>query len=141
MDQKTELIIKHMEMIQNIVVRMANNSFMIKGWSLTIISALLGLAASAKNSSLAYIAYLPAIAFWGLDAYFLSQERYFRRLYSKVREQLVKTEIADPVESFSMVPRKYAKADDHWFPVMRSRTLIIFHGMVISFTTVVAIFI
>ena len=34
---------KHLEMIQNIIQRMATNSFMLKGWAVTLIVAILGL--------------------------------------------------------------------------------------------------
>ena len=30
---------KHLEMIENIILRMANCSFLIKGWTLTIVAA------------------------------------------------------------------------------------------------------
>lgn len=140
MKEQTELLIKHLEMIQAIVVRMANNSFMLKGWSITIVSALLALDATATNVNFVYIAYLPALTFWILDAYFLSQERYFRRLYDKVRAQLVSPDSAEPIEPFSMVAPKFAKPGDHWFPVMWSRTLLIFHGMILLFITVVVIY-
>ena len=33
--------IKHLEMIQAVIVRMGNNSFLLKGWSVTLISAYL----------------------------------------------------------------------------------------------------
>lgn len=31
------------------------------------------------------VAYIPAIVFWGLDSYYLLQERLYRSLYEKVR--------------------------------------------------------
>lgn len=138
--EQKELVIKHLEMIQAIVVRMASNSFVLKGWSITIVSALLALDATATKVNFVYIAYLPALALWILDAYFLSQERYFRRLYDKVRAQLVSPESAEPIELFSMVAPKFAKPGDHWFPVMWSRTLLIFHGMIVLFITIVVIY-
>jgi len=138
MDEKKDFIIKHLGMIQTIIERMARNSFMIKGWALTVVSALLALSASAKNNTIVYISYLPAIAFWVLDAYFLSQERYFRRLYDRTREPLVKPE-TEPLEWFAMNAPKYAKPGDGQFPVMWSRTLLIFYGMIIGFITGVVI--
>ncbi|MGE0083004.1 MAG: hypothetical protein AB7S75_01145 [Desulfococcaceae bacterium] len=136
MDEKKDLIIKHLGMIQTIVERMARNSFMLKGWSLTVVAALLALSASAKNSTIIFISYLPAIAFWVLDAYFLSQERYFRRLYDRAREPLVNPE-TEPVECFAMNAPQYAKPGDDWFSVMRSPTLFIFYGMIAGFITCV----
>ena len=139
MEQQTQLIVKHLEMIQTVLVRFSGNSFALKGWSITIISALLALDATATEISFIYIAYLPAVAFWVLDAYFLSQERYFRRLYDKVRAQLVAPDEAESVELFSMVAPKFAHSNDHWFPVMWSRTLLIFHGAIVVVITAVVI--
>jgi hypothetical protein len=31
--------IKHLEMIQAVISRLANNSFLLKGWSITLVSA------------------------------------------------------------------------------------------------------
>lgn len=75
--------LKRLEFIQQIITRMANNSFLLKGWSLTISTAIVGLA--SKNEEIAgdYFMLLPVILFWYLDAYYLSQERAFRKLYEK----------------------------------------------------------
>ena len=77
--------IEHLKMVQNTISRMSANSFNLKGWSITLIT---GLVALHKNS-LAIISpllfLLPLLVFWGLDAYYLYQERLFRRLYDKVR--------------------------------------------------------
>lgn len=140
MDQRTKMLIKHLEMIQAIIGRMAGNSFSLKGWSVIIVSALIALDATASTVSFIYIAYLPALTFWGLDAYFLSQERYFRRLYDEVRSQLNTQDEAESVEPFSMEAPKFAESSDHWFPVMWSRTLLAFHGMVVVFITSLVVF-
>lgn len=75
--------LKHLEMLQQIISRMANNSFLIKGWSLTLISAILTFSTATKDITqsnmyfVLLIALLPALAFWYLDAYFLRQERLY----------------------------------------------------------------
>jgi len=38
------------------------------------------------SSSYLYLSILPALAFWGLDAYYLRQERLFRELYNSIRK-------------------------------------------------------
>lgn len=77
--------LKHLEMLQQVITRMANNSFLIKGWSITLVSALLAFAAKDEIHIMAWIALLPCVAFWILDAYFLRQERLFRKLYDHCR--------------------------------------------------------
>lgn len=76
---------RHLELIQTIVGRMAGNSFMLKGWSVTLAAGLFALAARDSDWRVAAIALLPTVAFWCLDAYYLHQERLFRRLYDVVR--------------------------------------------------------
>ena len=44
MDKK----IKHLEMIQGVINRMASNSFLLKGWTVVLVSALFALAANDK---------------------------------------------------------------------------------------------
>jgi hypothetical protein len=109
--------IKHLEMIQDIVKRMANNSFLLKGWTVTLVSALFVLSEVGKNQNFVLLAFLPALVFWGLDAY-LRQERLFRKLYDKIRT-------ADPSNiDFSMnttgqqvqsVPRIMFSISQFWF--------------------------
>ena len=73
---------KHLDLIQSVITRMASNSFLLKGWSVTLASALFGLSAKDSEPRLALLALLPIVTFWGLDAYYLGYERQFRKLYS-----------------------------------------------------------
>lgn len=86
MSDLTELDIKRFEILQGIITRMAQNSFTIKGWAVTLVAALLALSNKDSDRGFALYALYPAIAFWGLDAYYLMQERLFREL-SKVRAE------------------------------------------------------
>src|SRR5690242_13198261 len=81
----SEYKLKHLEFIQSIVNRMASNSFLLKGWSVTLVAALFALAAKDSDKKYIVVAYFPVLVFWILDAYFLSQERQFRKLYDAVR--------------------------------------------------------
>lgn len=76
--------IQHLEFIQNIINRMNTNSFQIKEWMITIVSALLALYASSDNVTYIFVAIVPTLLFWYLDAYYLQQERKFRELYDDV---------------------------------------------------------
>lgn len=76
--------LKHLEFIQTVVTRMNTNSFQIKGWMVTLVSACLALFASAKNDYLILVALFPSIVMWFLDAYYLMQERRFRALSNDV---------------------------------------------------------
>jgi len=76
--------VKHLEFIQMVITRMNTNSFQIKGWCITIASALLAIYASTKNELFILISIAPTLVFWLLDSYYLMQERKFRGLYKDV---------------------------------------------------------
>lgn len=116
--------IAHMQFIQDVIKRLAKNSFLLKGWSVTLVSALFVLATKDRLIFFALLAYLPAIAFWALDGYFLRQERLFRALYNKVR--IIEDERID----FSMDTRSVENSVDTWWNTCFSATLSLFHGTV-----------
>ena len=49
---------KHLEMIQNIIQRMATNSFMLKGWAVTLIVAIFALADKDMNQNYFGLTYI-----------------------------------------------------------------------------------
>lgn len=115
----------HLEMIQGVINRLSHNSFLLKGWSVILVSAMFALAAKDTKLVFIYLAYFPAISFWGLDGYFLHQERLFRALFDHVRA-LDKDEI-DFSMNTSIVKDKVLS----WPAVTLSKTLIVFHGVII----------
>ena len=118
-----EAKLKHLEMIQGVITRMATNSFMLKGWNLSLVTALIALAAAKTSALSALVALLPCLVFWGLDGFFLRQERLFRGLYDEVRVK--KPEDID----FSM--KRNGKVSS-WLRVCVSNTLLAFHGVVLA---------
>jgi hypothetical protein len=77
--------IKHLELIQSVVTRLAGNSFLIKGWAVTLTGAFLGFGVNREDAGLAAVAFVPVVFFCGLDAYYLWCERLFRELYRRVQ--------------------------------------------------------
>jgi hypothetical protein len=108
---------EHLDYIQNAINRMANNSFLIKGWTITFISLLFIL--SIKESSIWFLAltFLPLFCFWGLDAYYLWQEKLFRKLYDLVRVGKIK-------EPFTMNTKPLRKYVCGWFTILFSPTIV-----------------
>lgn len=102
---------KHLEFLQNNITRMNQCSFQMKGWSITIISALIAVYASSisdtneGNKFFIFIAIVPAFLFWILDSLYLSKENKFVGIYNtliKVDENS-KIEISEyeiPVKKF-----------------------------------------
>lgn len=79
---------KHLEFLQNNIARMNQCSFQMKGWSITISSALIAVFVStiSDQNPGSKIYLLVAIAatglFWCLDSLYLSKERRFIGMYN-----------------------------------------------------------
>lgn len=89
-DNLKEYMLKEIDIIQDIIKRMAFNSFMIKGWAITLVVVSLLLKGTDKYQ--VWIAFIPLVVFWFLDAYFLRQERMYRKMYKWVINNRLKTE-------------------------------------------------
>ena len=84
MDSETARI-EHLKMIQAVVERMGRNSFAIKAGTLTVVVGLLAVAFGINHWTIAAIGVIPVAILRGLDAFFIRQERLFRRLYDTIR--------------------------------------------------------
>lgn len=113
--------LKHLEFIQNVITRMNTNSFLIKGWVATLVSALFALAAKDANQRYIYITLFVIPVFWILDGFFLSQERQYRKLYGHVAK-LPPQEI-----TFDMNAKPYGTPQTSWLAAIFSRTLLLFY--------------
>jgi hypothetical protein len=122
---------KHLEFIQNVITRMNSNSFLIKGWSVTLVSALFALAAKDANLNYVLISYIAIPIFWILDGFFISQERQYRALYNDVRSQN-----EDSID-FNMNASSYNSGNRTWLLGIFSKTLIPFYGIFIGITLLV----
>lgn len=67
----------HINMLQDIIKRMAQNSTNCKSWAIPIVSAILMLSLE-KDKIPAASAYMPLAIFYLLDCYYLGLERKFR---------------------------------------------------------------
>lgn len=123
--------LKHLEFLQNVISRMNSNSFLLKGWTVTIVSALFAVSKKDSDYRFLAIAYISIVTFWILDGYFLSQERQYRDLYKKV------TNIDEGVIDFCMNASEYNKGKNNWINSMFSITLVIFYGLLILIVLIV----
>ena len=80
MDRK----LKHLEFVQAVISRMANNSSLFKGWAVTIAAALSAFAAIESRVALLSIAIVSTVMFWAMDGYYLWLERGFINLHKQV---------------------------------------------------------
>ncbi len=118
----TSSVEKHLELIQNVIGRLSQNSFSIRGWTITVISALLALSTKV---AICHVAFIPAFFFWGLDAYYLRQERLFRKLYQAVLEERLETDLK--LIPFSMDTSYFSKRVDNWFKTMFAPALLLIY--------------
>ena len=125
MNENTANKIKHLEFTQNTIVRMNTNSFQIKAFTITIISALIIFAARA-NPLYILIGIFPTILFWALDAYYLHIERKFRVIYNNVAG--IKKDI--DIKDFEMPIHKINTGFYYYMGVLFSKTLMLFYGVI-----------
>jgi hypothetical protein len=110
---------------------MSSNSFLLKGWTITLVAALFALAQKESNPMFMYLAYFPAFIFCALDGYYLWQERLFRKLYDRVR-----TQKEDEID-FSMDTSVVREATGSIWRAFFSQTVLSFHGAVIGAIVIV----
>lgn len=118
-------MIKHLEFIQDIIIRMNSNSFQIKGWMIAIVSALLAIYADKGNILFIIISVAPTLIFWFVDSYYLQQERKFRGLYNDV----INPKIEIPV--LSMNTEKYKGGIYNYYNCFFSKTIWPFYGLIL----------
>jgi len=127
-----EYMLKEIDIVQDIIKRMAFNSFMIKGWAITLVVVTL-LLKGAKHQVL--IAFIPLLVFWFLDAYFLWQERMYRKLYDWVISNRLKTD----EHLFDMNAYRFKDKVQSRFRIMFSITLGWFYGSIAVLIAIYAV--
>lgn len=118
----TDEQIKHLEFIQDVVTRMNSNSFQLKGWCITILSALCAIYSTERNVGFIAVSFMPTILFWCLDAYYLQQERRFRGLYRDVAKG------NEEISVFSMPIHRYKGGEYSFWASFRSKTILGLYG-------------
>lgn len=80
--QRTETLMKEIDLVQNCISRMAQYSFIVKGWTISLVAALLALTPQKTNIRLlCIVCFVLTVCFWYLDATFLKTEKLYRRKY------------------------------------------------------------
>lgn len=125
--------IKELEFIQNIITRFNTNSFFIKGWTVTLISALFALSTKETNQKYLVVSLIGLISFWILDGFFISKERQFRELYNKVAQT---NEV-----NFLMDIKEFENKNRTWICGIFSKTLIPFYGILFLIILILKYFI
>ncbi|REH21513.1 hypothetical protein SAMN05428941_3335 [Streptomyces sp. 2114.2] len=124
--------IKHLEFIQATIARLGNNSFLIRGWTVTVTGALIAVSVQVNEWRIAAVALLIGFAFWILDASYLRRERMFRLLYDEAA-------LRNPprVPLFSMDINPYM-ATIGWRKVITSSSIVMIYLPVLMLDLAVA---
>jgi len=122
-------------MVQTAIARMAQNSFVLKGWSVTLATGILAVALGEKQQAFAWLGLLPALAFWGLDAFYLRQEKLFRALHDDVCAAFGTTSAV----TFSMDTVKVTNRPASWARLLFNRTVVGVHAPLVAIILVIAL--
>lgn len=129
---------KEIDLIQACINRMANNSFLLKGWTISIIAVVLALAEKALNPIvLSVILIIPIISFWYLDSFFLRTERMYRKMYEWVLE---KRKNNDNSYQYDLNPKRFEKDVESTKKIMWSKTLRWFYGIPMLITIGIVVY-
>jgi len=133
---------KHLEFIQGVVTRLANNQFLIKGWSLTVAAAVYGYAATHRAWAVALIGIVVSAGFWALDAYFLRQERLFRFLWVSAvagERNTFSLDIGPFIDKVSYLKGRRDENGRKRWAVLFAKPLVGLYGLIVAVGVVVSI--
>lgn len=114
---------KYLEFAQSAIGRMAQSSFLLKGWAATLVVGAMTLSRTPGGNVIAAGFFL-TVCFWILDAFYLARERQFVRIYEAARRE--------DTPSFDMSPSRHAQRWD-WVGAAFSVTMLLFYaGLALS---------
>ena len=122
-----EKLFKEIDLIQGCINRMANNSFLVKGWALGVFAGVTAITKGDNlNNTILFVCttIVPFVCFWILDAFFLQTEKKYRIMYA---ERLEKRKLEDDSNLYELDPSSYKV--EEIFKVMWSITLRVFYGI------------
>lgn len=115
---------KEIDLVQACITRMAQNSFMIKGWFVSIYAVILALLPEKINLYLLCITLMVVnLIFWYLDGFFLKTEKTYRKIYDWILQERPKN---NRELMYQLTPNKFngkiGEVESIW-RVMWSQTL------------------
>jgi hypothetical protein len=116
-----DLRVKHLEMLQAVISRIAGQGATLKNYCITLTTAVCGFAITLEKPLVTLLALFPVTIFALLDAQYLRMERRFRVLFDRVRLENWGT-----VPSFE-ISSKSAPDVSYW-DVLRSWSIFIFYA-------------
>jgi hypothetical protein len=129
-ERRLKVLTKEAEIIQNIIKRESSQSFLIKGWTVSLIVATLILQGQKIHIMIAFI---PLLAFWFLDAHYLQIIRRYKNLYKWDVENRLKT---DEYMFDLNINDRFSKTVASKPELMISEKLVWFYGSLVILTII-----
>lgn len=120
---REKMLIEEVKVTQDIIKRMASNSFNVKAWAITLI--VVSLLYRGEGNYI-FVSFIPLFAFWYLDSYYLQQEKLFR----EVHKWIVKYRLSNDDNLFSMDMTRFKNNIDSIFEIMFSKSILPFYGAI-----------
>ena len=118
---------KEIDLIQGCINRMASNSFMLKGWAISLVAVVLALTADRLNPLFLFCSIvIPIFCFWYLDAFFLRTEKMYRKMYDWVIEHRKERNFDF---QYNLNPERFKNKVESQCKVIFSKTLFMFYGI------------
>ncbi|MFR2838790.1 MAG: hypothetical protein ACLTBU_06830 [Zhenhengia sp.] len=133
-----EEIHKEIDLIQGCINRMASNSFLLKGWLISLYAVVLALLPEKINLFIVMgILLVVTISFWYLDAFFLCTEKMYRKMYTWVLQERPK---GNDKLLYDLNPHRFKNEVESIAKVMFSKTLGCFYGVPMLFIILLSIY-
>jgi hypothetical protein len=108
-----EQIHKEIDLIQDVIKRMASNSFEVKKWLIGILTAIVVFKHEelmGGNTQFIWLLLVPVLSFWYLDSFFLSTEKLYREIYKWVIQNRSATDMY--LFDLNTMERKYPGSEE-----------------------------
>ena len=145
-NNNVDVLNKEIDLIQSCIGRMAQNSFLVKGWLITLIAVVLALLPENFNiRGLCIVGLAITICFWYLDAFFLKTEKLYRWKYEWVIQNRMSSQShfydLNPYnkEMWTLIKEGVVKQEPSIVGVMLTKTLIPMYGTLL--VCIIALFI
>lgn len=113
--------------IQNVITRMAQNGFLLKAWTVTIVSGISILTFSFINIIILSILLIIIILFWILDSYYLRLERLYRKLYENNVYLFTDTAQRSSIRLYDTDYEKYNTEIKKTYLIIFTKTEVLFY--------------
>jgi hypothetical protein len=134
--ENSQAVQSHLAIMQSVIQRMAANSTSAKTWCITLVSAILVIVADKQRPQYVWLSLVPAILFFGLDAYYLALERGFRSSYNAFIKKLHSNAL-EVDDLFVVEPKGNLAA--HFKIALRSLSIWPFYGMMLLVIVITSI--